>query len=229
MVAVVSGAGLGLSNSSKELAGSAGELGQAGLGRANERVTVNAATRNLVIQNRDEFVVGVGEDLNLLRTYNSLGGWDGDNNDSWRIGYYRRVTGLTPAGSYNTAGSTVTRTDADGFESVYTYTGGRYVSKDGSGAFDTMTYASGTWRWVDGATPTAETYTEGGAGSGGFRLDRVVNVGGHETRGTYSGTTGPIATLGAWKSGATSASATVTLTYDGNKRLTQIASSATGD
>ena len=77
MVAVVTGAGLGLSNTSKELAGQAGELGQSAFGRANERVTVNAATGNLVIQNRDEFLVGIGEDVSVARTYNSLGAWDG--------------------------------------------------------------------------------------------------------------------------------------------------------
>src|SRR5262245_55907404 len=97
MVSVVAGSGLGLANPTREL-GTGAELqglGQAGQGRAGEQVSVNAATGNLVIQQRDEFVAGIGDDLSLLRTYNSQGGWDGDNEDRWRIGMYRRVSGLT--------------------------------------------------------------------------------------------------------------------------------------
>jgi len=87
MVSVVTGSGAGLVNSSKDVLGGAGELGNAATGRAGERVTVNAATGNLVIQDRDEYLVGVGPDVDLLRTYNSVGGWDGDNGDGWRMGY----------------------------------------------------------------------------------------------------------------------------------------------
>ena len=223
MVAVVTGAGLGLSNTSKELAGQAGELGQSAFGRANERVTVNAATGNLVIQNRDEFLVGIGEDVSVARTYNSLGAWDGDNNDNWRVGFYRRVTGLT--GTVNAAGSTITRTDADGFSSVYTYSAGKYVGKDGSGAFDSLSFAGGAWSWTDGDTGVSEAYAETAAGSGIFRLTQVTDVEGHAIKVSYDGN-GLITTLASWQSGATSATETVTLTYDtATKRLTQVATS----
>lgn len=54
MVSVVTGSGSGLVNSSKEVLGAAGELGNAATGRAGEQVTVNAANGNLVVQARDE-------------------------------------------------------------------------------------------------------------------------------------------------------------------------------
>jgi len=71
MVAVVGGAGLGLANTSREVAGAAAGLGEAALGRGPDRATLNAASGNLVLQSRDEFLVGIGADIELLRTYNS--------------------------------------------------------------------------------------------------------------------------------------------------------------
>jgi large repetitive protein len=85
MVSVVSGSGLGLVNTSRGVAGANGEWGQAVQGRAGERITVNAANGNLVIQNQDGQLAGIGADIALLRTYNSQGGWDGDNGDAWRL------------------------------------------------------------------------------------------------------------------------------------------------
>ncbi|MEK9803645.1 MAG: hypothetical protein VW475_09620 [Curvibacter sp.] len=75
MVSIVTGNGAGLVNSSKDVLGSDGQIGNAASGRAGEGVTVNAATGNLVIQDRDEYLVGVGADVDLLRTYNSQGCW----------------------------------------------------------------------------------------------------------------------------------------------------------
>src|SRR4051812_26400609 len=112
MVAVVSGNSLGLLNTSLNVLGAQGALGQPAQGRAGERVYVNAATGNLVVQNRDELVAGRGPDLSLLRTYNSQGLLNDDNGDNWRLGVYRKVYNL--AGTVNTAGSTVTRAAEDG-------------------------------------------------------------------------------------------------------------------
>src|SRR4030095_6593196 len=119
MAAVISAASLGISNSSLVLLGAQGQLGSAAQGRAGERVYVNAATGNLVIQGQDEILVGRGPDGAFFRTYNSQGLLDDDNHDNWRLGLYRSVYGLT--GSVNTAGSTVRRVDADGAEAIYTY------------------------------------------------------------------------------------------------------------
>lgn len=60
MVAIVSGAGLGVSLGSLALLGSRGQLGQAAFGANRERVYVNIATGNLVVQDQDALLGGVG-------------------------------------------------------------------------------------------------------------------------------------------------------------------------
>ena len=86
MSATVVCAGLGLVGSSAALLGQGGRLGQAGFGQDGTKVHVNAATGNLVVQRQDDTLAGVGQTANLLRTYNSLGSWDGDNADNWQLG-----------------------------------------------------------------------------------------------------------------------------------------------
>lgn len=181
MVAIITGNGAGIENSSANVLGGNGQVGSASLGRSGESVYVNAATGNLVITDVDEMLVGRGPDAVVSRTYNSLGAvWDGDNGDPWRAGVYRRVTGLT--GTVNTAGSTITRTDWDGSEVVYTWvddylgTGqDAYVATDGSGAYDTLTYNSSInrWTWTDSDTGTFETYD---GNNGGRIISRGVNA-----------------------------------------------------
>jgi YD repeat-containing protein len=138
-----------------------------------------------VVQNQDEVLIGRGPDVAVLRTYNSRGLLDDDNGDNWRLGLYRRVYGLT--GTANTAGSTVTRTDADGADAVYTYnaTLGKYVTTEGAGAFDTLSYntATQTWTWTDGDSGVAETYE----GANGGRLTRVTDPSGNAMTLTYTG------------------------------------------
>src|SRR5437016_3592823 len=102
MVAVVTGNGLGLTNGSLKVLGSGGAVGSPTQGQSGEQVYLNAANGNLVIQDRDEVLAGVGPDVALVRTYNSQGLWDGDNGDNWRLGVYRQVYNLT--GTVNTAG-----------------------------------------------------------------------------------------------------------------------------
>src|SRR2546427_3574379 len=166
MVAIVSGAGLGLANSSLNVLGPQGALGPANQGRAGERVYVNSSTGNLVVQNRDEVVIGRGPDISLVRTYNSQGLLNDDNGDNWRLGVYRKVYNLT--GTVNSAGSTVTRVAEDGSESIYTYNAalGKYVSSDGSGAYDTLAFegVTQTWTWTDGDTQVTERYDAANGG-----------------------------------------------------------------
>lgn len=62
MTAIVAGEGLGLLNTSLGL-GAHGAVGEASWGRNGERVVVNASTGNLVVQQQDEWLIGVGPDL----------------------------------------------------------------------------------------------------------------------------------------------------------------------
>ncbi len=221
MVSIVTGNGAGLVNSSKDVLGGAGEIGQAAWGRAGERVTVNAATGNLVVQDRDEYLVGIGADVDLLRTYNSQGGWEGDGTaDGWRIGYYRHVSGLS--GSVNSAGSTIKRTDADGHEALYTFDAGsgKYLTSEGAGQFDSLRFSGGAWTWTDGDTGTTESYALDT--SGAYRLTLVTDPENHVVKVVYDGSN-RITSLSTSKDGGTTLDEIVTLNYSG----TQLASITT--
>src|ERR1700754_3601502 len=102
MVSIVSGNGLGLSTTSFGVLGPNGTFGKAANGQSGEGVYVNAATGNLVLQRSDDLVIGLGGmAADTLRTYNSQGVLDGDNNDNWKIGFYKKVASLT--GTVNTS------------------------------------------------------------------------------------------------------------------------------
>lgn len=160
MVAIVSGNGLGLFNSSLGLLGAGGATGQATLGRGGEGVYLNAATGNLILQRQDELLIGPGQDIGLVRTYNSQGQMTDDNGDNWRLGVHNRIGVLS--GAIGAAGSSIRRTGSDGVELVYSYDTalGRYVNKDGAGSFDYLDYnsAAGTWTWTDGNSRVTEIY-----------------------------------------------------------------------
>jgi YD repeat-containing protein len=157
MVAIVAGNGLGLQSSSALGLGDRGRIGNASFGQTGEQIYVNAATGNLVIQDRDELLLGQGVNSQIYRAYNSQGKMVGDN---WRPGGMKTVDGLT--GMVNTAGSTVTRTDWDGSAITYFYDSGSntYGPITGLGARDALSFdaASSTWNWVDGSHRLSEAY-----------------------------------------------------------------------
>ncbi|MBW8894382.1 MAG: hypothetical protein JF617_20625, partial [Burkholderiales bacterium] len=163
MVAVVTGGGLGLNLGSGSVLGGAGVGGAAAFGRQSDRVYVNAASGNLVVQTRDELLAGRGPDAAGLRTYNSLGAFTDDNGDNWQPGLTRKV--WLSGGSVNTSGSAATRRDEDGSEALFRWDAGRsrYISTDGSGAYDSLSYdtGSGNWTFVDGSARTTEVYAGG--------------------------------------------------------------------
>ena len=156
MVEIASAANLGLTGNS--LAALKLTANAAGGGRNNERVVVNIANGNLIMQQQDETLMGRGPDLSVLRTYNSQGVSDFDNNDNWRIGFNRQVNSLI--GTVNSAGSTVTRVDADGAALTFSWdaTLGAYVGKEGEGSYDTLRYDGANWTWTDSDHRVSETY-----------------------------------------------------------------------
>lgn len=176
MVAIITGRGAGIENSSVSLLGSRGALGNAQFGRFGDSVYVNAANGNLVVTGTDEMLVGRGPDAIISRTYNSLGAWDGDNNDQWRAGVYRRVFGLT--GAYEAPGSTIKRTDWDGSEQVYQWDDTKkiYWSTDGAGSYDTLKRLGTVWTWTDGQTQVTETYDDTNSGRVTSRSDASGNT-----------------------------------------------------
>ncbi|MES2443102.1 MAG: hypothetical protein V4574_09750 [Pseudomonadota bacterium] len=160
MVGIFTGLGSGLERGSANILGGSGLLGSGSFGRSGEQLFLNAATGNFMVTRNDEFLVGRGPDAAVGRTYNSLGNLSDENGDNWRQSTDRRILGVT--GTVNTTGSTVTRRSPDGSEIVYSWStaASAYVATEGSGAYDTLTYASGTnrWTWTDGDSHTSEVY-----------------------------------------------------------------------
>ncbi|MFZ6872324.1 hypothetical protein ACO0LF_09690, partial [Undibacterium sp. Di27W] len=103
MVAIVSGNSTGLNLTSSSNLGQRGNLGSASQGKTGEQSIVNIATGNLVLQDKDGFLASRGNDLSVIRTYNSQGVIKDDNSDAWWINGYRRIVNLT--GTLNQAGS----------------------------------------------------------------------------------------------------------------------------
>jgi YD repeat-containing protein len=220
MVAVINGLGLGLYNNNA--LNPAGGQNNPTIGRFGDRVYVNGQTGNLVIQRQDEFMASVGLDLGLLRTYNSQGTWDGDNNDNWLGGRSRLYT-LT--GTVNTSGSTITKTYVDGYEAVFTYQtsgvyAGKYVCTDGPGAHDTLSHSSNTWTWTDGTSAVSEVYETDPITSGSWRLKECTDADGNTTAYGYDATSGMLTTI------TDESGQTTTLTYNGGNQLTGIATTS---
>ncbi|MEJ8837144.1 LysM peptidoglycan-binding domain-containing protein [Ramlibacter sp. AN1133] len=163
MVAIVSGIRPGLDLSSREVLGQAGLTGNASEGRNGQGVYVNVANGLLVVQNRDDLLVSRGDDAAALRTYNSAGQFNDDNADNWASG----VVSLQLAGVLNAAGSTVSRVERDGSTAVYNFDAARglYVTTEGAGAYDTISYvaAEAQFEWRDGSTGATQRFEGAGA------------------------------------------------------------------
>lgn len=211
MVAIVSGNSLGLSLSSLATLGQSAVTGTATQGRNGEGAYVNAATGNLVLQDTDLTQPERGnQSIDSVRTYNSLGSTGADN---WTKGFDLQSLALT-AGTVNTAGSIVTRTDSDGAKAAYAYnaTTGLYVATNGGGAFDTIAYNATThvYTRTDGSTQMVESYTSAGVLTSLTDSDGNVVTVTHNAAGLVSSVMDP-------------AGATRTYyDYDTNNRLTQI-------
>jgi len=208
MTAVISSTTLGLYGSELTPFGSSGSGGSG----ASDRLFLNTATGNLIIQQQDEYLSSLGVNLGIIRTYNSQGGVDGDNNDAWRLGVYRSLYNLpsTP----NQAGSTVTKVYGDGHEAIFTFDASRglYVSIQGDGPHDTLSYSGGTWTFTDGTDAYTETYDSTG------KLLSIKDSDGNTQSFSYTGTLVTHITLTPTGGGAVQ---DVYLDYTGNN-LTKI-------
>ena len=228
MVGIVTGQGSGLERGSSSVLGSRGQFGSALMGRGGDNVFVNATTGNLMITRQDEFLLGLGTDIGINRTYNSQSALsDGDNDDNWRMGVYRRIVGTAGA-------ATITRIDWDGSETVYVQSGGGYVSRDGGGSHDTVAWNGTQWVWTDGDTRTTETYdgtgkllatrdTDGNSLTytySGSLITRIVDQDGEYTDLVYGGTGGN--QLQRISTQAATGSVRVCYTYDGSNRLSTV-------
>src|SRR5882724_905819 len=194
MVAVVAGNGLGLFNTSLNVLGTAGVLGQGVLGQSGGRSYVNAASGNLVLQFNDEQLSGRGLDLMQLRTYNSLGQLNDGDGDGW--GWSDERTIRLTRGTVSQAGSEVTRIAGDGSSTVFKWETGRgvYVTQDGGSAFDTVQWvpagAAGGAQWVyaQSATRIVEHYdANAGAPGNAAALSSRSDPSGHVIRFGYDG------------------------------------------
>ena len=175
MVAMVSGTGLGLDLTSARVLGGQGIAGDASFGTGGQKVYVNTATGNLVLQQQQDAFVGLGPEFDPVLTYNSLGQLNGAYGYRFTMG---AVTGqLVLSGQQGQAGSTVTVTQFDGSQEVYAWDGTRYASKAGGGAYDSLTYAAdtGLYTRVDGASQQTEIY-DGATGQLKSRADAQGNT-----------------------------------------------------
>jgi YD repeat-containing protein len=162
MVAIVTGNGAGVLNSSANTLGQQGVFGDSTLGKTKEAAYVNVSNGNLVVQDKADLLASRGLNFALTRTYNSQGNFDDGIGDDWKLGLVKQVTGLT--GTANTSGSTVVRIDSDGSSSLFVYDEGQgcYVSNDGAGAYQRLTLNDqGKWIWTSDRqdeTGNFETY-----------------------------------------------------------------------
>lgn len=185
MVAIVSGNSLGLDLTSKGTLGGQGVLGSSGLGNSDEQVFVNVATGNLVVQRRDDVLASRGDDVESVRTYNSLGLLNDDNGDNWSQGVYAQQMVLS--GTVSATGSTLARTGRDGAVAIYNWDAsrGRYITRAGEGAHDTIAVTASQFIRTEGSTGIVEAYARTTG-----RLESLADASGNASTYVYDGTTG---------------------------------------
>nr|WP_269511821.1 hypothetical protein [Acinetobacter baumannii] len=155
MVAIVSGNGLGLFNSSLNQLGKRGVQGNASFGQARIEDYINIAEGNLVIRQQGYNLAATGQDIQSVLTYNSKGLLN--NNAQWSGEWSRR---LSLVGNLNEAGSKIIVTAEDGHEVTFNFSSANnYISKEGDGAYDKLTISGTTWTVTDGKTLARESYT----------------------------------------------------------------------
>lgn len=167
MVAVISGNGLGLFNSSLAQTGRL-HGGAAGLGQGNHSAMVNIANGNLLLAGNDESIDVNRFSLNILRTYNSQGASAGDL-QQWLFSFETRLQYVaplpSPGGKKGEGTGQFYRYAADGSVTEYEWdpVRGAHYSSDGDGAADFVRIGSnGAFEWVDGTTREVHLYDQEG-------------------------------------------------------------------
>ncbi|MDR7016995.1 hypothetical protein, partial [Acinetobacter sp. 3657] len=170
MVAIVSGNGLGLFNSSFNNLGKQGVQGNASFGQAQLQNYVNISDGNLIIRQLDHNLSAVGKDIQSIKTYNSKGILNGDT--QWGGEWNRR---LSLVGNLNAVGSKILITAEDGHQITFNFSStNNYVSTEGDGAYDRLRFDSNNNRWVmtDGKTLASEIYDYNSA----LKTGRLISV-----------------------------------------------------
>jgi YD repeat-containing protein len=219
MVAIVTGAGLGLDTSSAKVFAavgqSGGELGDPTFNRYGENVLVNAATGNLMIDRTDEVLIGRGIDDIIARGYNSQSLNQGyDSAHSWQFSDSRAIVNLQ--GTINHNNSSVTRIDADGSNTTYNYDipSGTYICTQAGSAEYRLSFNTTTnkWTWSDAKNNYSETYD---AANGG-RLCGATDSNGNSLSYTYDNSTGLLKTV------TTADGETTAFNYNGSNQVKSI-------
>ncbi|WP_137940501.1 DUF6531 domain-containing protein, partial [Chitinivorax sp. B] len=153
MVAITNGSQLGVLAGALEMSS-----GRVRFGQQQTGLSVNAATGNLVVQDRDDMLMGRGLGLGVLRTYNSQGRQDDDNHDNWRVGVYKQLR--AESGVVGQVGSTLIRVREDGSEVRYRFDGanGGYRSDDEALEQGQIAVQGGEWVWTNHDGSVSERY-----------------------------------------------------------------------
>ena len=251
MVAIVSGNGFGLTNTSGGVLGQQGLFGGALHGNSKEGAYVNVFNGNLSLQDGDGFLASSGINLALTRTYNSQAALSDTNNNGWQDALLKQVKLV---GTLNATDSYVQRIDADGSISTFKYQSPNvYLSTDGAGGFQTITYApavgttAAQWTWRADRTDLNgpyEVYDTAQAGyivkagdqsavrlnytytklATGFQLNKVTDAAGDSMVLAYDAK-GNLGKVTVTPTGGTAYS--VIYTYDAQNRLSTVTTDLT--
>ena len=240
MVAIVTGAGLGLLDSTMNQLNGVGVLGNGALGQARGASYVNLSTGNLVLQFNDKNLLGSGDDIRHQRTYNSQGAVSDGDNDRWRWLGEKRIR---LSGAVNGVTSKVYRTTGDGHEARYDWVGFNYSSSVGTGADDRIIRSGSEWIWTEGSSKTIERYDANtgwiksrvdASGNGftytfsGNRLTRIQDIrSGQVLELIY--TNNRLSRVDTRPSATGTATQQVHYAYDSNGRLTTVTTDLTLD
>lgn len=148
MVGIVCGNGTGLLNTSASVLGEQGLFGNAATGQNKEKAYVNVANGNLILKDHDDFLASIGVNLDFTRAYNSQGNFNDSNGMNWKDGVRKQITGQV--GIANGVNNTVTRIAEDGTAFLFRYdaTARAYLSTDGAGPYEAITFDTNTSQWT---------------------------------------------------------------------------------